>query len=377
MEFGIGLGFGNVPGKKMTDAEMMRAEVNLGVISEELGFDSVWSVEHHFDSYSMMPNNMHVLSHIAAKTERIKLGTGAVILPWHNPIRVAEEMIMLDILSKGRARFGMGRGLSPLEYGKFQVDMGESRERFDEAAAMIIDALETGVLKGDGKYYATPEVPIRPQPEYSFKDRIYCVASSKDSIVSATKLKAKLLSFLTRPVEEFMPTVVEYQDLYRETNGEEPTPIMLNINVFCHEDREYARQKSDLHTAEFYEANVNHYNFGGSHLDNVKGYERHAKQNAELRKTGLDKARRRYQDSALAGTPDELIERLLEIHRGTGDFEMVLAPTFGGMPYDEAEKSLKLFAQEVLPTVRAEVAKRSQTGPQVDRESVGSMQAGW
>src|SRR5699024_1242099 len=102
-----------------------------------------------------------------------------------------------------------------------------------------------------------------------------------------------------------------------------------------------------------------------------------AKQNAELRKTGLDKARRRYQDSALAGTPDELIERLLEIHRGTGDFEMVLAPTFGGMPYDEAEKSLKLFAQEVLPTVRAEVAKRSQAGPQIDRESVGSMQAGW
>ena len=100
-----------------------------------------------------------------------------------------------------------------------------------------------------------------------------------------------------------------------------------------------------------------------------------AKQNAELRKTGSDKARRRYQDSALAGTPDELIERLLEIHRGTGDFEMVLA-TFM-VCHDEAEKSLKLFAQEVLPTVRAEVAKRSQAGPQIDRESVGSMQAGW
>src|SRR5690625_6284655 len=202
MEFGIGLGFGNVPGKKMSDADMMRAEVNLGVISEELGFDSVWSVEHHFDEYSMMPNNMHVLSHIAAKTERIKLGTGAVILPWHNPIRVAEEMSMLDILSKGRARFGMGRGLSPLEYGLFQVDMGESRERFDEAAAMIIDALETGVMKGDGKYYATPDVPIRAKQEYSFKDRGYLVASSKDSLLSAYNIHAYTHTILSHIISQ-------------------------------------------------------------------------------------------------------------------------------------------------------------------------------
>src|SRR6266542_5080118 len=93
---------------------------------------SLWSVEHHFDDYSMCPDNMQFLSWLAGRTSRVGLGTAAVILPWNNPLRVVEKMILLDHFSQGRAVFGMGRGLAKMEYRGQMIDMNEARERFDE-----------------------------------------------------------------------------------------------------------------------------------------------------------------------------------------------------------------------------------------------------
>jgi alkanesulfonate monooxygenase SsuD/methylene tetrahydromethanopterin reductase-like flavin-dependent oxidoreductase (luciferase family) len=98
----------------------------LALLAEPLGYDRIWSVEHHFDDYAMCPDNVVLLSYLAAQTKRVKLGMGAVILPWNDPLRVAEKMIMLDHLSDGRALFGMGRGLSRSEYAPFMVAMDRS-----------------------------------------------------------------------------------------------------------------------------------------------------------------------------------------------------------------------------------------------------------
>ena len=95
---------------------------------------------------------------------------------------------MLDMLCKGRLRFGMGRGLARREFEAFRSTMDESRERFDEAAPMIVNALRNGFIEGDGKYYKQPKIDIRPRPTYNFDGRIYAVASSEDSVLSAARL---------------------------------------------------------------------------------------------------------------------------------------------------------------------------------------------
>ena len=92
------------------DREMYKQETRLVIQAEEWGFDIVWPVEHHFFDYAMCPDNMQYLSYLAARTERIQLATGVIILPWNDPLRVVEKMVLLDHLSDGRAVLGLGRG---------------------------------------------------------------------------------------------------------------------------------------------------------------------------------------------------------------------------------------------------------------------------
>ena len=92
-------------GGRVTDAEVVADEVRLGELADELGFHALWPVEHHFDDYSFCPDNTVFLAHMAARTTRILLGTGAVILPWNDPLRVAEKIALLDHLSNGRVLF--------------------------------------------------------------------------------------------------------------------------------------------------------------------------------------------------------------------------------------------------------------------------------
>ena len=102
----------------------------------------MWTVEHHFTDYTMCPDPLQLLSWLAGRTERVLLGTGVVVLPWHDPVRVAEQIALLDNLSGGRLLLGIGRGIARIEYEGFGVDMDTSRERFVESAEVVLAALE-------------------------------------------------------------------------------------------------------------------------------------------------------------------------------------------------------------------------------------------
>src|SRR5438046_2322594 len=141
----------------------------------------------------------HGWAAIAAKTKRIDVGTAAVIMPWNEPLRVAEKIALLDHIADGRVRFGMGRGLSRREYSHFRgIEMDESRARFDEGSAMVVEALRTGFIEGDGPYYPQPRTRIRPAPERSFAGRTYAVATSDDSLEAAARLEAAMVLFADR-----------------------------------------------------------------------------------------------------------------------------------------------------------------------------------
>jgi alkanesulfonate monooxygenase SsuD/methylene tetrahydromethanopterin reductase-like flavin-dependent oxidoreductase (luciferase family) len=351
MHIGVNLGFGNLH-HGLSDEQMYAGEIRLAELADQLGFDSLWAVEHHFDDYAMCPDNVVLLAHLAARTQHMKLGTGAVILPWNDPLRVAEKMIMLDILSGGRAIFGMGRGLSRTEYAPFGIPMDESRGRFDEAAAMIIEALETGYIEGDGPFYPRLRTRLRPGPRDSFRGRLYCVAGSPDSVVSCVELGASLMSIVTRPVRDTMPVFDSYRDQWRARHGGTPPPISLNVNMYCHEDAEVAAERSRQYIATFFASNVRHYEMAGEHFARTAGYERYAQVAEGLRAVGLEKAAAAYAACALNGTPAQILEQLEDVRSVLGDFELIVLPSFGGMPYDQAERSLELFAKEVMPKAR-------------------------
>jgi alkanesulfonate monooxygenase SsuD/methylene tetrahydromethanopterin reductase-like flavin-dependent oxidoreductase (luciferase family) len=170
MHVGICTGFANYA--KVEDARFLQEELKQLVLVDELGFDSVWMTEHHFDDYSISPAPLMTLAWLAARTKRVRLGTAVIVAPWHDPVRLAEQISWLDHLSGGRAVIGFGRGLARLEFEGLRIDQSKARELFDEVVEMVMNAMETGFIEG-GKLFNQPRREIRPRPLRSLKGRAF------------------------------------------------------------------------------------------------------------------------------------------------------------------------------------------------------------
>jgi alkanesulfonate monooxygenase SsuD/methylene tetrahydromethanopterin reductase-like flavin-dependent oxidoreductase (luciferase family) len=336
---------------RVSDGAIVAEEVHLGDLAEELGFHALWPVEHHFNDYSFCPDNTVFLAHMAARTKRILLGTGAVILPWNDPLRVAEKITLLDHLSGGRVLFGMGRGLARREYAGFGIAMDESRDRFDESARMILDALESGVIEGDGLYYPQPRTTIRPAPSRSFADRTYCVAMSPDSVLAAADLGARMVMFSQRPWDDQAASVATYRERYESVHGTEPAPPMVCDFVYCDRDAGRAEEMAHRYIAAYLTSVMEHYELESDHFKEAKGYESYGSAVELLKSIGLDKLCSMYLGVNVWGTPDQILERLHARREVVGDHDLTCCFRYAGLPADDVEASMRLFAAEVLPRV--------------------------
>ena len=353
MDVGMMMIFSSYGWEGQSDSQIWQEELRLAEIAADVGFDCLWSAEHHFNDYSFVPDNIQLMTHVAAKIPGIDVGTAAVILPWHDPLRVAENAAVLDLLSNGRLRLGLGRGLARREFEVFRLSMDESRGRFDEAAPMIVKALETGFIEGDGTYYKQPRTEIRPRPQYSFDGRIYAVASSDESIVSAAKLGAHIVMFADRPWEMRLPGIERGRALHREFHGTEPPAVMLTEFVICGNDISQCEEEARQYQGKFVESNFYHYEFLGDHFKSVQGYDSYQQKIEIARSGGLEGAVDGFMKAASWGTPDKILRGLEERRELLGEFELNVAFRFGGTPYDVAERGLKLFAEEVLPVLKS------------------------
>ena len=341
--------------KSVTDAEVVADEIRLGVLADELGFHALWPVEHHFNDYSFCPDNTVFLANMAARTKQILLGTGAVILPWNDPLRVAEKIVLLDHLSGGRVLFGMGRGLARREYGGFGIAMDESRDRFDEAARMVLDALDTGYVEGDGPYFPQPRTPLRPAPDRSFDGRIYCVAMSPDSVLAAADLGARMVAFSQRPWDDQAVAINTYKERFVATHGREPGPPVICDFVYCHQDSSRAEEMAHKYIAGYLASVMEHYELESDHLKQAKGYESYGSAVDMMKAIGLEKLCEMYLGVNVWGTPDQIVERLRARREVVGDHDLTCCFRYAGLPYDDAEASMRLFARDVLPVVQSEL----------------------
>ncbi len=349
MEVGILAIFQNYLGRGR-DEDVVRNEMRLAELAEPLGYDKFWAVEHHFTDYAACPDNLEYLAWLAGRTERIKLGTGAVIVPWNDPLRVAEKLAFLDHLSGGRAVLGLGRGLARVEYDHFGIDMGESRERFDEASRMIIEALDKGFIEGEGPYYPQVHTEIRPRPLRGFRDRLYAVGMSPDSVEQAALLGARLMTFSQQPWALFAEgPLTAYRESYRRHHGSEAPPPLTGDLVFCHANADRARELAMEYMVNYFLTIVDHYEIMSDHFKQVKGYDHYATAAELFAEVGLETAVRSYCDVQTWGTPDMILEKLRSRRELIGDFELNMICYYGGMPIEAAEQSLRLVASEVLP----------------------------
>jgi alkanesulfonate monooxygenase SsuD/methylene tetrahydromethanopterin reductase-like flavin-dependent oxidoreductase (luciferase family) len=353
MELGYQLPWQNMH-EGMDDEEFYGRELDLAELAEPLGFDAIACTEHHFDGeYSQCPDSMQLLSYLAGRTETIKLTTAGVILPWWDqPLRVAEKLVLLDTLSKGRLVVGVGRGLARSEYSQFGIDMNESRERFDESIDIILRALETGVASGNGKFYVQPEARLRPAPTRGFRDRLICIAMSEDSLTVAANLGAAMATFIQFPIERHVPAIEQYRERFRALHGTEAPPVTLTEFVYCHEDPDEAERVAREYITKYYGSVMRHYEFLAGHFATTTGYESYHVVAEMIREAGNDTVLDEYVMAQTWGTPEQILEKI-EARRGVlGPYHLNSGFSYSGMPYQTAAASMKLFAQAVIPEAK-------------------------
>ena len=351
MHVGSSIFFQNFQHKR-TDLEVYQNELKLADLAEPLGFDSIWGVEHHFTDYTMCPDVLQFLSYMAGRTERVQLGSMVVVLPWHDPMRIAEQFSVLDHLSGGRAIIGVGRGLGRVEFEGFRLDMSESRTRFAESAKMLVDALENGVAEFDGELIKQPKVDIRPKPYKSFHGRTYAAAVSPESSLALAQLGLGILIIPQKPWSEVANELKTYREIFQEVNGTPaPPPIVVGF-TFCHEDEGRAKEMASEYVGNYWDSIMDHYEFRSDHLKETKGYEYYGKFAEKIEQYGTQDVKDFFLDLQVWGTPDQCYDKIMSTRGRVGSDSFLAAFSFGAMPYEEVEKSMRLFAKEVLPRLK-------------------------
>ncbi|HEY1967502.1 MAG TPA: LLM class flavin-dependent oxidoreductase [Pseudonocardia sp.] len=353
MLIGCNGGFQN-PGDAITDAQLLAEEIRMFDLAVDLGFDSVWMVEHHFTNYFISPEPLLFLTWFAGRHRHIGIGTNVLVLPWHDPLRLTENIILADNLTGGRLTLGFGRGLAHNEYEGFRVDLATSRERFMAYAKMILGGLRTGFVEADNEFISQPRVEIRPRLEHPMDGRIYAGTISPESSPVMAELGVGAMVVPQKPWPKTLADLQVYRDAWAGFHGPDRAPPRPHGGglIYVGADADASREMAYRYMGDHYRGLMDHYGLSRGAHKGVKGYEFYAGIARHIEARGLDAAARDYADLLPWGTPDQVLDKL-SIFRdeiGAGGY----APTFSyaGLPYPEVENSIRLFAAEVMPVLR-------------------------
>src|SRR5262245_33014745 len=375
MHVGMATIFQN-PDKARRDRDVYEQELRLADLLEPLGFESIWGVEHHFTDYTMCPDVLQFLTYMAGRTERAQLGSMVVVLPWHDPMRVAEEVAMLDNISGGRFILGVGRGAGRVEFDGFRLPMDESRQRFVESAEMLLRGLETGYCEYRGAFVAQPRAAIRPAPFKSFRGRTYAAAVSPESMPVMARLGVGILIIPQKPWKEVARELETYRSIFRQVNGGDAPPPVSAGWTFCDASAARAEEMARRFIGGYYQTVLEHYQFQGDHLARTKGYEYYGKMAEKIAQYGTDTVVDYFTNLQVWGTPAQCYEKILDIHARTGNSHYIGVFSYAGMPYADAERNMRLFAREVLPALHKLGAEAPAPGRGADASAVAPVNVG-
>jgi alkanesulfonate monooxygenase SsuD/methylene tetrahydromethanopterin reductase-like flavin-dependent oxidoreductase (luciferase family) len=344
------------------DWEIYREDLALADMVEPLGFDSIWGVEHHFSPYTMIPDVVQFLTYMAGRTKRVGLGTMVVVLPWHDPVRAAEQLAMLDIYAGDRElTLGFGRGSGRIEYDGFRVPMSESRDRFTEAAEIVRMALSQERFSYNGKYFQIPEMSIRPQPRHkNLTDRFYGAIISPETGDIMAKQGMGMLVIPQKSWDEHRKDYDHFRQSCVKFGGVAKRPIVVCF-VYCAETEKAAVEGAEKWMGNYADTAITHYEYDEpEHFRNAKGYEFHAKM-ADATKDNANAFRQMFTKTQAYGTPEQCVEMLRTVASVMDTAEFVGVFKYGGMPLEEAERNMKLFAREVLPHIQSGTSPATQS----------------
>lgn len=336
----VGLFFLNSIAPWKTDAEELRNGLDQIKLADELGFDSAWVAEHNARKYGVVSSPPQYLAAAAAQTKRIKLGTGVVRLPFHHPLKLAEELAMLDIISDGRLYVGVGKGYDAYEFEAYNIDFDERHDRYQEILDIVTAALQNERVTYSGKFYNIQDVPVYPRPVQKPSPPIFVMVSQNDaSIIRAAKQG-----------HSFMLGGITHEDTLHKINLYKKTALESGFSQqFVDETLDRSGKLLFCYVAETDEQAAEEYKEGLMWYMSVR----------DNRPTFgvIDRERNlNYEDflnseNTIVGSPEKVTELLLKYREETGLNNVICWMNIGGQPHDNVIKSMRLFAEKVMPNL--------------------------
>jgi alkanesulfonate monooxygenase SsuD/methylene tetrahydromethanopterin reductase-like flavin-dependent oxidoreductase (luciferase family) len=323
MQFGL---FGGARTKRsigLEDSQGYQSFIDYVTEADRLGFKQLFMVEHHFTGQGQVSASMTVLAYLAARTQHIRLGTAVVVLPWHNPVLIAEQVATLDLLTGGRVDFGVGKGYRKAEFEGFCIPVDEATERFDEAMEIIRKAWTTeGRFSHRSKHWHYENIVVEPEPLQRPHPPLWLAAGSHDSIRRAAREGYNLLL-----------------DQLAQTDQ-----IIQRIAIFREECAKVGRAYDPLMVATARPLQMIHHE-----SERAAAYETRKRVLSVIGDLARDKLADKVEDDTapLLGLPDEVIARLKELEAGGATNILLVDP-------NASVANLRAFAREVMPAFTAE-----------------------
>jgi alkanesulfonate monooxygenase SsuD/methylene tetrahydromethanopterin reductase-like flavin-dependent oxidoreductase (luciferase family) len=342
------------PGR--TDADVLREEVDQMVLSEDLGFDSVWLTEHHYADYGLSSAPSVLLATLAARTTTIRIGIAVYVIPFHHPLRLAEETASIDILSGGRLTVGLGRGNRPMEFFGHGIAQEQSRHRMEEGVEVLLQAWTQDRVNFQGRHWCIRNVPVYPKPVQKPHPPLAFAVTSPETIAwTARHGYGMLSSGLGTPLTQTLNNRDAYVHGLAEA-GFTPTRIddllqrwVVTKHVYVAPSDTEALEQAHAPEMWYRDAFIRSLSANG-----LSGLHESVYQGANAMITRLRSQswEQLLESALLIGSPETVSNKVAELeHAGVG--ELVCWMNFGGLPIDKVRQSMHLFADKVMPRFRA------------------------
>lgn len=324
--------FANIENCSGNAQRALQASINIVLHAEQLGFEQAWLTEHHFNAFSISASILPLLSHLAGRTRHIQLGAAAVLLPLHNPIRVAEDLATIDALAEGRLLLGVGRGGPfPEQFRNFGIDPEQSRERMVEALTLIEKILGHYPVDFAGKYYQASNLSVFPRPP---RPRLptWLASLHSESMTLAAQRGYGLMAPSAAPINRLAESVAQY----RRICPQPAQPLVVARYFLCAEDDAAARREAAPFIRDF--------------AINMRNILQQYPASPALQPFGQNAdafAEETLLANAVVGDPAACIDRCLALREAIGPHVLLLKPASYNPQINQ--RSLTLFAERVRP----------------------------
>ena len=353
MQFGVQF-FPAVDHNDKSAADYYAESLAIAEEADTLGFSHLRTVEHYFTRYGgYSPNPIVFLTAMSQRTKRVRLVTGAVLPVFNHPFKLAGEIAMLDGISGGRLDVGFARAFLPHEFRRFGISPDESNARFREGLEQIELLLTREHATHRGQFHSFEDITSLPRPTQTPRPKFYIAATQTPKSFEFAGSKGYALMAI--PIGPIRPLIERYRQAWRDAGHPGDGEVMVAFHMFCHEDPRLAREIARPPFEEYFRA-LNE-GVGDWERGTSKDYRDYDKSMRRLRSFTLDD--QIESGGAWVGTPDEIKAIIRRVTATMGEFEHAsLQINFGTIDATAAQRSMRLFASQVMPEFAAPAVRR-------------------